>query len=64
MQTAFLYLGIFGLAATLSTLAAVLLCRLDLRPMFEVVSRIRRLPWIVQLFFLAFAVQLVVCGST
>ena len=64
MQTAFLYLGVFGLAAALLTLAAVLLCRTDFRPALEVVSRIRRLPRIVQLLLLAFVVQMVVHGST
>ena len=64
MQTAFLYLGAFGLALSLPVLAAAWLCKQDSHPLLEAVARLRRLPRIVQLFLLAFVAQLIVHGST
>jgi len=64
MQTAFLYLGAFGLALSLPVLAAAWLCKQDSHPLLDAVSRLRRLPRIVQLALLAFVAQLIVYGST
>ena len=63
MQTAFLYLGAFGLALTLPVLAAAWLYRQDSHPLLDAASRLRRLPRIVQLALLAFVAQLIVYGS-
>ena len=64
MQTAFLYLGAFGLALSLPVLAAAWLYRQDSHPLLDAASRLRRLPRIVQLALLAFVAQLIVYGST
>ena len=63
MQTCFLYLGLVGLALALPALVVVWLYRQDVHPVLEAVSRVRRLPRVVQLFVLAFVVQLIVHGS-
>ena len=64
MRMFLLYFGLSGLALTLLTLFAVWICREGSHPVLESISRIRRLPRIVQLFLLAFVLQLIVHGST
>ena len=54
MQTFFLYVGLSGLAITLTTIFAIWLCHNGSHPVLEAVSRIRHLPRIAQFFLIAF----------
>lgn len=64
MQTFFLYIGLSGLAITLTTIFAIWLLHNGSHPVLEAVSRIRCLPRIAQFFLIAFVLQLIVHGST
>ena len=63
MQTAFLYFGLAGLAASLPLVFLAWIWRTGSHPVLEALSRVRRRSVLVQLALLAFVVNLIVYGS-
>ena len=63
MQTAFLYFGVAGLAASLPLVFLAWIWRTGSHPVLEALSRVRRRSALVQLALLAFVVNLIVYGS-